>query len=69
MTRAKTVISSQSKSESKAICKEVNRIVITSFVVAFAVVGLWSIACLAGGVIAAGGPIGLMKGLALALGI
>jgi len=69
MTRAKTIIGSRSQSESKAICKEVNRIVITSFVVAFAVVGLWSIACLVGGVMAAGGPIGLMKGLALALGL
>lgn len=29
---------------------------------ASAIIGLWSVACLVGGLIAGGGPVGLMKG-------
>ena len=46
---------------------KINGTIIASFFATGALVGLWSFASLVGGLIAAGGPIGLAKGYLMAL--
>jgi hypothetical protein len=47
--------------------EKLNAAIIASAFAGTAIIGLWSLAALVGGMIAAGGPLGLVKGYFLAL--
>jgi hypothetical protein len=64
---AKTKTRTNVDTTTKTVAGEIDKIVIVSITVTAGVIGIWSLACLFGGLIAAGGPIALVKGFFVAI--
>ena len=63
---AKTRDESRFDSSSK-VCSEIDKVGVIVIATVTGVIGVWAVACLFSGMVAAGGPIALLKGFVIAI--